>query len=128
MPNRMRSQLGTHKASDHHRRVLLPASRATELCDPEGAPSMNRLTNPFAPRRALPEKTQQIKVWTREVLYLDDEVVVSITELVCRDNDCPDIETVIGIMRPGEKIETIRIHKAIAEVELADLVRHVQCD
>ncbi|MGX9574965.1 hypothetical protein [Mesorhizobium sp. f-mel] len=46
---------------------------------------------------------------------------MSVTELVCRKDGCPDIETVIGIMRPGEKIETIRIHKAIADVTSRDL-------
>ncbi|RAZ82939.1 nitrate reductase [Mesorhizobium hawassense] len=81
---------------------------------------MNRLANPLAPRRALPEKTRQIKEWTRELFKLDDAVVVAITELACRDEDCPDIETVIGIMRPGEKIETRRIHKPIADVERLD--------
>jgi hypothetical protein len=84
---------------------------------------MNRVSNPFAPRRAVPEKTRQIKVWVRELHGLDDTVVVSITELACRDKDCPDIETVIGIMRPGEKIETIRIHKAISEVDRCDLAQ-----
>ncbi|WP_394886209.1 nitrate reductase [Mesorhizobium sp. AaZ16] len=82
---------------------------------------MNRLANPFAPRRALPESTRQIKAWVRELHYLDDEVVVSITELACRDDDCPDIETVIGIMRPGKKIETIPIHRAIAEILREDV-------
>ncbi|ATU95168.1 nitrate reductase [Phyllobacterium zundukense] len=82
---------------------------------------MNRLANPFAPRRALPEKSRQIKAWVRELCKLDDAVVVSITELACRDDGCPDIETVIGIMRPGEKIETIRIHRAIAEVMREDV-------
>ncbi|RWB98677.1 MULTISPECIES: nitrate reductase [unclassified Mesorhizobium] len=82
---------------------------------------MNRLANPFAPRRALPERTRQIKAWVREVCNLDDAVVVSITELACRDEGCPDIETVIGIMRPGEKIETIRIHRPIAEVTREDV-------
>lgn len=82
---------------------------------------MNRLANPFAPRRALPERTRQIRAWVRDVCSLDDAVVVSITELACRDDDCPDIETVIGIMRPGEKIETIRIHKPIAEVTREDV-------
>lgn len=43
------------------------------------------------------------------------------TELACRDEGCPDIETVIGIMRPGEKIETIRVHKAIADMTIDDL-------
>ena len=82
---------------------------------------MNRLANPFAPRRALPERTRQIKAWVRDVCSLDDAVVVSITELACRDDDCPDIETVIGIMRPGEKIETIRIHKPVAAVTREDV-------
>ena len=84
---------------------------------------MSRLANPLAPRRALPEKTRQIKAWVREVCNLDDAVVVSITELACRDEDCPDIETVIGIMRPGGKIETIRIHRSIAEVTREDIAR-----
>lgn len=82
---------------------------------------MNRLTNPLAPRRALPEKTRQVKAWVRELLGLDETVVVSITELACREEDCPDVETVVGIMRPGEKIEMIRIHKEIAEVNSSDL-------
>jgi hypothetical protein len=80
------------------------------------------LVNPFAPRgHALPEKTRQIKVWVREARGLDDDIVVSVTELACRKNGCPDIETVIGIMRPGEKIETIRVNKAIADVTSQDL-------
>ncbi len=65
---------------------------------------MNRLANPLAPRGfALPEKTSQIKVWIREARGLDDDVVVSVTELVCRKDGCPDIETVIGIMRPKNR-------------------------
>lgn len=81
---------------------------------------MNRL-NPFAPRRGLPEKTRQIKIWVREVCDLDEAVVVSITELSCRGEGCSDTETVIGIMRPGEKIEALRIHKPIAEVTRVDV-------
>lgn len=81
---------------------------------------MNRLANPFALRRALPEKSRQIKAWVRELCRLDDDVVVSITELACRDDGCPDVETVIGIMRPGEKIETVRIHRPISEVTRED--------
>ncbi|RWK31633.1 nitrate reductase [Mesorhizobium sp.] len=85
---------------------------------------MNRRANPLAPRGfALPEKTRQIKVWVRRACGLDDDVVVSVTELACRKNGCPDIETVIGIMRPGEKIETIRVNKAIADMTSHDLPR-----
>lgn len=83
---------------------------------------MSRLANPFAPRsRALPEKTRQIKSWVRDLYGLDESVVVSITELTCHDSGCPEIETVVGIMRPGAKIEAIRIHKAIGDVVKGDL-------
>ncbi|TIL40325.1 MAG: nitrate reductase [Mesorhizobium sp.] len=85
---------------------------------------MNRLANPLAPRGfTVPEKTSQIKVWVRKACGLDDDIVVFVTELVCRKDGCPDIETVIGIMRPGEKIETIRLRKAIADVTSHDLPR-----
>lgn len=83
---------------------------------------MSGFQNPLAPRRALPEKSRQIKAWVREIYELNDDVVVSITELACREDDCPDIETVIGIMRPGVRVETIRIHKAIPDVELEDII------
>lgn len=82
---------------------------------------MNRLANPFAPRRALPDKTRQIKAWVRGHLELDDTVVISLTELACREADCPDIETVIGIMRAGQPIEIIRFHKPISEIIEDDL-------
>jgi len=84
---------------------------------------MNPFVNPLAPRRsALPEKSRQIKAWVREVLALDDSILVSLTELACRDVGCPDIETVVGIMRPGEKIKVIRIHKAIADATRDDVL------
>jgi hypothetical protein len=82
---------------------------------------MNSLANPLAPRRGLPGKTREIKAWVREVFELDTDVVVSLTELACRDEGCPDVETVIGIMRPGEQIRTIRIHRPIAEIAREDL-------
>lgn len=83
--------------------------------------SMNLLNNPLAPRRALPEKTRQIKDWVRELYGLSDDVVVAVSEIACRDEGCPDIETVIGILRPGRKVETLRVHKALADVERADV-------
>ena len=80
--------------------------------------------NPLAPRsRAVPERLQKIKAWTRSVHDLSDGVTISVAEIACRDEGCPDIETVIGIMRPGERIEMVRIHKPLAEVSIDDLKR-----
>lgn len=82
---------------------------------------MSRSANPLAPRRALPERTRLIKAWVRDLYGLDEDVVVSLTELACREDGCPDIETIVGIMRPGRKIETLRVHKAIDAVTRCDI-------
>lgn len=80
--------------------------------------------NPFAPRsRAVPERLQNIKAWTRSAYGLDDGVTISVAEIACREEGCPDIETVIGIMRPGERIETIRLHKPLIDVSIEDIAR-----
>lgn len=82
--------------------------------------------NPLAPRsRAVPERLQKIKDWTRSLYDLDGGATISVAEIACRDEGCPDIETVIGIMRPGQKIEMVRIHKPLADVSIEDLKRTV---
>nr|WP_306228893.1 nitrate reductase [Aurantimonas sp. CSK15Z-1] len=63
----------------------------------------------------------EIKAWTRSIYDLDDGVAISVAEIACRDEDCPDIETVIGIMRPGEQIEIVRVHKLLVDILFDDL-------
>ncbi len=58
----------------------------------------------------------------RDLRSLDERDVVSITELACREDGCPDIEAVVGIMQPGAPIETIRVHEAIADLGREDFV------
>ncbi|MBB5755100.1 nitrate reductase [Prosthecomicrobium pneumaticum] len=79
--------------------------------------------NPLAPRRLpLPELSRRIKAWVRDALGLEDAIPVSVTELACRDPGCPAIETVIGILRPGLPIETVRLHGGLADIARADLL------
>jgi hypothetical protein len=82
---------------------------------------MTGFVNPLAPKRNLPARTAEIKGWVRERFRLPDDLVVAVTELACREEGCPDIETVIGIMRPGEKVETLRLHKPIDQIEEDDI-------
>ncbi len=82
---------------------------------------MSGFVNPLAPKRNLPARTAEIKAWVRSRFHLPADVVVAVTELACREDGCPDIETVIGMMRPGEKVETLRIHKPISEIAEADI-------
>lgn len=78
--------------------------------------------NPLAPRSTgVRAKSGLIKNWVRTTRRVDDETVISVTELACRDDGCPDIETVIGILEPGKPIATLRIHKSILELEEKDV-------
>jgi hypothetical protein len=51
-----------------------------------------------------PDAIRRIKQWTRELLLLDEEAAVTVSELRCADEDCPDLETVIGVLfGPGRQ-------------------------
>jgi hypothetical protein len=57
-----------------------------------------------AASKADPAAIRRIKEWTREILNLGEEVAVTVNELRCVDEDCPDVETVIGVFfGPGRQ-------------------------
>lgn len=77
---------------------------------------MTGFANPLAPKaNRLQAKSAQIKGWVRDTLGLDPDTPVTVAELACQDEGCPDIETVIGILEPDKPIRTARIHRPIAE-------------
>ncbi|MEH0070212.1 hypothetical protein V6L77_07525 [Pannonibacter sp. Pt2-lr] len=45
------------------------------------------------------------------------------SELSCRDEGCPDVETVIGLLREGHPIEVLRLHMPLTEVNEADVLK-----
>jgi hypothetical protein len=45
--------------------------------------------------KADPAKVQELKTWIYELLKLDPEITVSISQLPCREPGCPPIETAI---------------------------------
>ena len=74
-----------------------------------------------ARRAGYPEAIQQLKLETRKLLGLSDDVTISVTELTCREPGCPDVETVIAILRAKEKPTIARVHKSIPEVTCKEL-------
>jgi len=83
---------------------------------------MSKFHNPLAPKFGrLKEKSSEIKAWARELMNLPDDTPVTVAELACRDEGCPDIETVIGVLEPGKPIATFRIHTTMAEVTRASV-------
>jgi hypothetical protein len=48
---------------------------------------------------------------------------IAVNEIACPDPGCPDIETVILIMRPGRKTQAVKIAGRLAQVSDSDLVQ-----
>ncbi|WP_201454858.1 nitrate reductase [Ahrensia marina] len=87
---------------------------------------MSKINNPLAPKtNRLLAKSTEIKAWVRQLLELPPDTPLTVAELACRDEGCPDIETVIGIMRTGEPIQTIRVHMTMSEVTFDHLAEAV---
>jgi hypothetical protein len=84
---------------------------------------MNGFVNPLARRRVpgYPEAIDRLKAATREQLHLSDDVVVSVTELACREPGCPDVETIVAILTADKKPRTVRFHKRIVEIDQSEL-------
>ncbi len=57
----------------------------------------------FKPDRPDPDGVARVKRWVREGLSLTDDAAVTVSEIACTDPACPGLETVILVMRPGER-------------------------
>jgi hypothetical protein len=68
------------------------------------------------------ERARSIKGWTRELLALADDAVVSVNELSCALPDCPPKETVVLVMQ-GSSTRQVSIHKPLSDVSKDDLER-----
>ena len=67
-----------------------------------------------------PAIVQQLKAWTREILQLAEETTITVAQLNCAEEDCPDVETVIGVLEPGKQ-RKFKVFKPLIEVMREDL-------
>ena len=86
--------------------VVVPAAKATARYLGERRPGHVYVPvpgedDPAAPPHLPPAHLAAMKRWTREILGLTEEDVVTITELACRDPGCPLMETVIAVFAEG---------------------------
>lgn len=58
----------------------------------------------------------QVKRQVRELLGLPDNAVIAVNEILCADPVCPGTETVILVMKPGEKTRAFKVQMGLAEV------------
>ncbi|MEL7072113.1 MAG: hypothetical protein AAGN15_26210 [Cyanobacteria bacterium J06581_3] len=73
-----------------------------------------------------PVALQQIKAWVYDLLKLDPEIGISISQLQCTEPGCPPIETVITIL--SQPAQQYKIHKALDDIERDALIRLFQTE
>ena len=69
------------------------------------------------------EKVKYIKKELRNALYLQNDAIITITELTCFEEGCNPIETVIGLLRAKEPPLQHKIHKDILSLTSDDLLQ-----
>ena len=60
--------------------------------------------------------TERLKAQVRELLSLPEAAAIAVNEIICADPACPGTETVILVMKPGEKTRAYKLQMAMAEV------------
>lgn len=63
----------------------------------------------------------QLKRDVSAALGLGAEDAVTVNEIACPDPGCPDLETIILVMRAGEPTRALRIRRTLDAVTPADL-------
>jgi hypothetical protein len=58
----------------------------------------------------------QVKRQVRELLDLPENAVIAVNEILCADPACPGTETVILVMKPGEKTRAFKVQMGLAEL------------
>lgn len=61
-------------------------------------------------------RTAALKREIALLLDLDEDVAIAVNEIVCADPACPGTETVILIMKPGEKTHAYKVQAPLDEV------------
>ena len=83
--------------------VVVPASKATARYLGERRPGhvFVPVPDPAEALRSPPAHLLALKQWTREILGLVEDDIVTINELACRDPGCPLLETIVAVFAEG---------------------------
>lgn len=59
---------------------------------------------------------ERLKAQVRELLGLPESAAIAVNEILCADPACPGTETVILVMKPGDKTRAYKLQMAMGEV------------
>jgi len=68
-----------------------------------------------------PAVTERLKAWVAALMDLSDKDTIMLAELACHDPGCPDLETVITVIRTDRRRFVLRFPGPMADVTEADV-------
>jgi hypothetical protein len=68
------------------------------------------------------EMRSALKTQVIEALGLDPGDAVTVNEIACADPGCPDMETIVLVMRVGQPTQAVRVAKAIDAIHVDDVL------
>jgi hypothetical protein len=83
-------------------------------------PVLIQLDAEDAPRSG-PDAVARVKHWLSSQFHLPDDAAVMVSELRCREDGCPPLETILAILTPTGRWHRT-IHRATADLTEADIV------
>jgi hypothetical protein len=72
-------------------------------------------------RKRNSQAIQQVKSWVLDVLQLEENTSLMVTELHCSEPGCPPVETVIALLKASHPTYHYKIHKPVADITLNDV-------
>ncbi|MCZ7495084.1 hypothetical protein G6M16_023545 [Agrobacterium tumefaciens] len=84
------------------------------------------MNNPLARSgSAIVSQARLLKQWSRDLLHLHPEDIITVSELSCALPDCPPRETVIVILSASGTSRQLSIHKPLLAVDHDDIVHAI---
>lgn len=68
------------------------------------------------------EARAALKIRLVEALALGADDALTVNEIACADPGCPDLETIVLVMRVGEPTRALRIRRALGAITLMDVL------
>lgn len=75
---------------------------------------------------AAPDAARELAARARQILGVDEETTISISEIACGDPACGGAETVVLVMRPGRRTEAAKLMKPVSTVTESELAEALQ--
>jgi len=79
-----------------------------------------------SPNKISSAELRQLKNWVYEILTLDRDVPISISQLKCTEPGCSPLETVIAVM--SQPPQTYKIHRPATEIDRGDVIQAIDAD